>query len=171
MRLGRPAGSHRRRLLDYTKRNAARQPQPDSVQRHFTRSGPNRVWAADPAQHGTGEGWLYIATVLALSLLDMAAWNRQPGRGMIHHSDHGSQYTSVAFTKRLEAVGLKGSMGTVGDALDNATAESLFATLQTGLLDRRRWATRQEQAIAVFDYDESFYSRTRQHSSPRATEP
>lgn len=73
----------------------------------------------------------------------MATWNRRPAPGPIHHSDHGSQYTSLAFGRRLQEVGIMGSMGTVGDALDNTVAESFFATLQTELLDRRRWLTRQ----------------------------
>jgi len=143
------------------------------------------LWVADLTEHNTGEGKLYIATVLdvfsrrvvgwavdaraqvdlVLNALDMAVWNRQPEPGLIHHSDHGSQYTSVAFTKRLEVVGLKGSMGTVGDALDNAVAESFFATLQTELLNSGCWATRRGLATAVFDYVEAFYNRTRRHSS------
>ncbi len=185
MRLAGLAGVHRRQLHGCTKRNAARQPQPDLVQRQFTRSRPNQLWVADLTEHNTGEGKLYIATVLdvfsrrvvgwavdaraqvdlVLNALDMAVWNRQPEPGLIHHSDHGSQYTSVAFTKRLEVVGLKGSMGTVGDALDNAVAESFFATLQTELLNSGCWATRRGLATAVFDYVEAFYNRTRRHSS------
>lgn len=97
--------------------------------------------------------------------LDMAVWNRRPGRGVIHHSDHGSQYTALAFTKRLKQADLVGSMGSVGDALDNALTESFFATLQTELLDRDRWATRQNLATAIFSYIEGFYNRRRRHSA------
>lgn len=79
---------------------------------------------------------------MVLGALDMAVWNRRPQSGVIDHSDHGAQYTSVAFTRRLREPGIVGSMGTVGDALDNAMAESFFATLQTELLDRGRWPTR-----------------------------
>jgi putative transposase len=122
MRLAGLAGVHRRRLHGCTKRNEDRQPQPDLVQRQFQRPGPNQLWVADLTQHRTGEGWLYIATVLdvfsrrvvgwatdarakaelVVNALDMAVWNRRPGQGVIHHSDHGSQYTSVAYTDRLE---------------------------------------------------------------------
>jgi putative transposase len=76
------------------------------------------------------------------------------------------QYTSWAFGKRLRAAGLLGSMGSVGDAYDNAVAESFFGTLQLELLDRRpRWSSREQLASAIFDYIESFYNRTRRHSS------
>lgn len=156
MRLAGLAGVHRRRLRGCTRPNERREPQPDLVRRDFTPSGPNRLWAADLTQHPTGEGWLYLATVLdvfsrrvagramgaraetelVLSALDMAVWNRGPQPGVIHHSDHG------AFTTRLRVAGILGSMGTVGDALDNAVAESFFATLQTELLDRDQWPTR-----------------------------
>ncbi|MDP2948445.1 MAG: IS3 family transposase, partial [Chloroflexota bacterium] len=129
--------------------------------------------------------WLYIATVLdvfsrrvvgwaagprakadlVVTALDMAVWNRRPGQVVNHHSAHGSQYTSVAFTERLEAAGLKGSMGTVGDALDNAAAESFFATLQSELLDRGYWPTRRALTTVLFDFIEGFYNRKRRHSA------
>lgn len=185
MRLAGLAGVHRRRLRGCTRRNKDRQPQPDLVQRQFQRSGPNQLWVADLTQHRTGEGWLYLATILdmfsrrvvgwataarakaelVVNALEMAVWNRRPGQGAIHHSDHGSQYTSLAFTQRLKSVGLRGSMGTVGDALDNAAAESFFATLQTELLDRDHWETRQALKTALFDYIEVFYNRSRRHSA------
>ncbi|MBX6772882.1 MAG: transposase [Chloroflexi bacterium] len=85
--------------------------------------------------------------------------------GTIHHSDHGAQYTALAFSRRLEEAGLVGSMGTVGDALDNAVAESFDASLQTECLDRRRWRTRREPKAAIFDYVEIFYNRQRRHSA------
>jgi len=185
MRVAGLVGVHRRRLHGCTRRDEKKQPQPDLVQRQFERSGPNQLWVADLTQHRTGEGWLYLATVLdvfsrpvvgwatdgrakaelVVNALNMAVWNRRPGQGVIHHSDHGSQYTSVAFTERLDKVGLKGSMGTVGDALDNAAAESFFATLQTELLDQGRRATRRELTTALFDYIEVFYNRVRRHSA------
>jgi len=140
---------------------------------------------ADLTQHMTGEGWLYLATVLdvfsrrivgwamdaraqtelVLDALNMAVWNRRPGEGVIHHSDHGSQYTSLAFTNRLKQAGLVGSMGTVGDALDNAPAESFNATLQTELLNRGRWPTRSSLTTAIFSFIEGFYNRKRRHSA------
>jgi putative transposase len=97
----------------------------------------------------------------------MAIWRRkpEPGSGLIHHADHGTQYTSWAFGQRLRTAGLLGSMGTVGDALDNAMAESFFGTLQLELLDRRTWNTRAELAQAIFEYIEVFYNPKRRHSS------
>jgi len=100
---------------------------------------------------------------LVVSALDMALKNRCPDEGLIHHSDHGSQYTSFAFGKRLERSGILGSMGTVGDALDNAVAESFFSTLQAELLDQQKWASRAELRPAIFDYIEMFYNRRRLH--------
>lgn len=156
-------GVHRRRKRGSTRRDPARPSYSDLVQRSFTPNTSDRLWVADITQHKTEEGWLYLAVVidaysrkvvgwsmaehlqaeLVIKALQMAVWNRQPSPGLVHHSDHGSQYTSLAFGQRLEKVGILGSMGTVGDALDKAVAESFFATLQVELLDRQRWSTRQ----------------------------
>jgi len=185
MRLAGLAGVHRRRPWGCTRRDERHEPQPDLVRRDFTASGPNQLWVADLTQHRTDEGWLYLATVLdvfsrrvvgwamgaraetelVLGALDMAVWNRGPQPGVVHHSDHGGQYTSLAFTTRLREAGILGSMGTVGDALDNAVAESFFATLQTELLDRGRWPTRRALTTEIFSYIEGFYNRTRRHST------
>jgi len=102
---------------------------------------------------------------LVLQALEMAVWNRGPEPGTVHHSDQGGQYTSLVFTTRLAEAGIHGSMGTVGDALDNAAVESLFVTLQTELLDRGRWPTRRALMAAIFSYIEGFYNRTRRHST------
>lgn len=165
------------------------------MQRKFTPSVPDRLWVADITQHKTDEGWLYLAVVidaysrkvvgwsmaehlraeLVTKALEMAVWNRRPSPGLVHHSDHGSlgsldpvgltQYTSLAFGQRLEKADILGSMGAVGDALDNAIAESFFATLQVELLDRRRWETRAQLATAIFEYIEAFFNRQRLHST------
>ncbi len=136
-------------------------------------------------QHKTEEGWLYLAVVvdafsrrvvgwsmgarpvadLAVDAVNMAVWNRRPAKGVIHHSDHGAQYTALAFGRTLRQAGIVGSMGSVGDALDNAMAESFFATLQTELLDRRSWSTRTTLTTAIFEYIEGFYNRRRRHSA------
>lgn len=178
-------GVHRRRLRGCTRRNEKHQPQPDLVQRDFTPDGLNRLWVADLTQHMTGEGWLYLAMVLdvysrrvigwamdaraqtelVVDALNMAVQSRRPGGGVIHHSDHGAQYTSLAYTKRLVEAGLVGSMGTVGDALDNAVAESFYATVQSELFDRGRWRTRRSLMTAIFSFIEVFYNRQRRHSS------
>jgi len=85
--------------------------------------------------------------------------------GVIHHSDHGAQYTGIALGRTLKEPGILGSMGTVGDALDNAVAESFFATLETESLDRYNWCSRQELASAIFEYIEGFYNHRRRHST------
>ncbi len=178
-------GIHRRRKRGGTKRAPAHPSYTDLVKREFTPSVPDRLWVADITQHPTNEGWLYLAVVidaysrkvvgwsmaehlqaeLVIKALEMALWNRQPFPGLIHHSDHGSQYTSLAFGQRLEQAHILGSMGTVGDALDNAVAESFFATLQVELLDRQRWETRQQLTTAIFNYIEVFFNRQRLHST------
>jgi putative transposase len=140
---------------------------------------------ADITQQRTDEGWLYLAVVLdcfsrrivgwsmaehlrtdlVLDALDMAISQRQPAPGLVCHSDHGCQYTSFAFGRRLHASDLVASMGTVGDALDNAVAESFFATLECELLDRHLWPTRAGLRTAAFDFIEIFYNRQRRHST------
>lgn len=177
-------GVHRRRLHSTPRRPPEPSPYPDLVQRQFTARRPNHLWVSDLTQHPTTEGWLYLAVVidafsrmvigwamsdrpaaeLVITAVTMAVRNRRPGGNVIHHSDHGSQYTSLAFGQRLVEAGLIGSMGSVGDALDNAVAESFFATLQTELLDRSAWPARSVLRMALFEYIEVFYNRQRRHS-------
>jgi putative transposase len=107
----------------------------------------------------------HLRTGLVLDALDMAMAQRHPNAGLVHHSDHGCQYTSFAYGRRLTASGLIASMGTVGDALDNAVAESFFATLECELLDRYPWPTRAGLRTAIFDFIEIFYNRQRPHST------
>jgi putative transposase len=95
----------------------------------------------------------------------MAVWNRQPGEGVIHHSDHGSQYTSLLFGEHCQAVGIQCSMGSVGDCYDNAMAESFFATLECELLARQPFPTQLAACTALFEYLEVFYNRQRRHSA------
>jgi putative transposase len=106
-----------------------------------------------------------LRTELVLDALDMAISQRQPAPGLVCHSDHGCQYTSFAFGHRLREAKLVASMGTVGDALDNAVAESFFATLECELLDRHPWPTRAGLRTAIFDFIEVFYNRQRRHST------
>jgi putative transposase len=168
-----------------TRRDPTARPAPDLVERNFKPPGPDRLWVADITQQRTGEGWLYLAVVLdafsrrtvgwsmadhprtelVLDALDMAISQRQPAPGLVCHSDHGCQYTSFAFGHRLREANLIASMGTVGDALDNAVAESFFATLECELLDRHPWPTRAGLRTAIFDFIEVFYNRQRRHST------
>jgi putative transposase len=185
MRAGGIVGVHRRRRHGLTRRDPAATPAPDLVARQFSPPAPDRLWVADITQQRTGEGWLYLAVVLdafsrrivgwsmadhlrtelVLDALDMAVTQRHPAPGLVHHTDHGCQYTSLAFGRRLADTGLVASMGTIGDALDNAVAESFFATLECELLDRHDWPTRQALRSAVFDFIEVFYNRQRRHST------
>ena len=178
-------GVHRRRRVGLTRRDPQAMPAPDLVERDFTPTEPDRLWVADITQQRTGEGWWYLAVVLdafsrrivgwsmadhlrtelVLDALDMAISQRDPAPGLVHHSDHGCQYTSLAFGRRLTDAKIAGSMGTVGDALDNAVAESFFATLECELLDRHPWPTRAGLRTAVFDFIEVFYNRQRRHST------
>ena len=177
------AGVTRRKRTVTTVRDGARQA-PDLVNRNFTAEEPNMLWVADITYIPTWAGFLYLAVVLdafsrrivgwsmastlhrqvVLDALDMALWQRRPS-GVIHHSDQGSQYTSIEFGKRCREAGVRPSMGSVGDAYDNAMAESFFATLECELLDRRRFKTQAEARMAVFEFIEGFYNPRRRHSS------
>ena len=153
-------------------------PAPDLVRRDFAAPAPDRLWVADITSVPTWAGFLSLAVVLdahsrrivgwamadhlrselVIEAVDMAVWRRRPTPGLIHHSDQGSQYTSLAFGRRLREAGLVGSMGSRGDCFDNATAESFFATLECELLARHRFPTRSAARLALFDYIEGFYN-------------
>lgn len=106
----------------------------------------------------------HIRTDLVLNALGMAIEQRKP-EGVIHHSDQGSQYTSFAFGRRCQEVGIRPSMGPAGDCYDNALAESFFATLECELVDRRTFRSREEAGRAVFEYIEGWYNPYRRHSA------
>lgn len=178
-------GVHRRRAVRTTVRDRDAAPAPDLVNRSFSASCPNQLWVADITYVPTWAGFLYVAVVvdafsrsvvgwsmaghlrteLILDALDMAIARRRPGEGLIHHSDRGTQYTSLAFGRRAREAGIDLSMGSTGDAYDNAMAESFFASLETELLDRTTFRTRADARLAVFDYIEAFYNRIRRHSA------
>jgi putative transposase len=161
-------GCHRRRQIVTTVREPGGSPAPDHLQRQFVADTPNTRWTADITYVPTLAGFLYLAVVLdvcsrrivgwamadhlqtelVLSALNMALWNRRPAPGVIHHSDHGSQYTSLAFGTRCQEAGVVPSLGSRGDCFDNAITESWFATLECELLDRH-----------------SFYNTHRRHSA------
>jgi len=175
-----------RRKRGCTRRNPADLPAEDLVHRRFKVEGPDRLWVADITEHPTREGKVYAAVVidawsrrmvglsiadhlraeLVCDALDAATWRRRPRKGAtVFHSDHGCQYTAWTFGQRLRKAGLLGSMGSVGDALDNAVAESFFASLQTELLDRRVWDSRHQLAQAIFAWVEAWYNPRRRHSA------
>jgi putative transposase len=160
-------------------------PATDLVERDFNPTGPNLLWVADITYLRTGEGWLYLAAVqdaysrlivgwsmathmrssLVVDALKMALARRRPGPGLIHHSDQGGQYVSLAFGRAARDAGIAVSMGSRGDAYDNAVAETFFATLKKELVNRRSWPSRLELQSAVFEYIEAFYNRQRRHST------
>jgi putative transposase len=112
-------------------------------------------------------GWAmaeHLRTELVIEAVEMALWRRRPA-GIIHHSDQGSQYTSLAFGRRLREAGMTASMGSRGDCFDNAMAESFFATLECELLARRSFPTGNAARLALFDYIEGFYNTHRRHSA------
>jgi putative transposase len=100
-----------------------------------------------------------------MDALNMALWNRQPAAGAVHHSDRGCQYTSLAYGHRCQEARLVPSIGSAGDAYDNAIAEALFATLETELLKRHRFIDRGTARRALFDYIEGWYNPHRRHSA------
>ena len=102
---------------------------------------------------------------LVLDAVNMAIYTRRPSPGLIHHSDRGSQYTSIEFGGRLREAGLLPSMGSVADAYDNSMAESFVSTLKRELIHRRSWQNRQIARTAVFEYIEGFYNTRRRHSA------
>ena len=176
-------GVSRRKFVRTTVKGAGR-PAPDLVDRDFTAQKPNQLWVADITYVPTTSGFLYLAVVLdacsrrvvgwsmattlatslVLDALEMALSTRRPN-GVIHHSDQGSQYTSLEFGRRCREAGVRPSMGSVGDAYDNAMCESFFATLECELLARRRFKTQAEARLALFQFIEGFYNRRRRHSS------
>jgi putative transposase len=158
----------------------------DLVERQFRPQAPNMLWIADLTYLRTWEEWLYLAAVqedaysrrivgwsmadhmrseLVVDALQMAVARRRPAPGLIHHSDQGSQYVSLAFGQAARDAGIARSMGSKGDCWDNAVAESFFATLKKELVHRRSWTTRRELSGEVFEYIEAFYNRQRRHST------
>ncbi|MEK7214059.1 MAG: IS3 family transposase, partial [Chloroflexota bacterium] len=153
-------GISRRKWTTTTVRTPGAAAAPDLVERDFTAEGPNQLWVADITYIPTWSVFLYLAVVLDVwsrrvvgwamathlrtelveAALRMAIQQRQP-RGVIHHSDHGSQYTAISFGTRCREAGVRPSMGSVGDAYDNTMCESFFATLECELLDRQPFAT------------------------------
>jgi len=185
MRTAGIVGCHRRRTTITTLRDTSVMATEDRLQRQFVATEPNQRWTADITYVPTWAGFLYLAVVLdiysrrivgwamadhlrtelVLAALDMALWNRRPAPGVIHHSDHGCQYTSLAFGTRCQETGVVPSFGSRGDCFDNAITESFFATLECELLQRQTFRTQTQARSAIFDYIEGFYNLHRRHSA------
>jgi putative transposase len=175
--------SRRRSFCVTTERDVRQRPAPDLVNREFVATDINQLWVADMTYIPTWTGFLYLAMVidvysrkvvgwafgermtsdLVILALNMELMTRKP-QSVIHHSDQGSQYTSIAFGNRCKEMGVRPSMGTVGDAYDNAMAESFFASLECELIARRTWKTKTEARLAVFTWIEGWYNPRRRHS-------
>ena len=178
------AGVSRRRGTRTTRPDRSRRAAPDRVERQFTAQAPDRIWVADITYVPTWTGFVFLAIVLdvfsrkvvgwamanhlrtelVLAALNMAIAQRRP-QGVIHHSDKGAQYTSLAFGKRCRETGVVTSTGSAGDCYDNAMAESFFATLECELIDRRSFQTQAEARMAIFEYLEAWYNTRRLHSA------
>jgi putative transposase len=179
-------GCGSRRRVRTTVSDPAASPAPNLVQRQFVADAPNRLWVTDLTYLWTAEGWLYLAAILdahsrrvvgwamadhlrtelPLEALMMALKDRRPPSGeLVHHSDRGSQYTASAYQAVLAAHGIRCSMSRRGDCLDNAMAESFFATLKRELMPEDGWATKGEARAAVFEWIAVYYNRQRRHSS------
>lgn len=177
-------GVSRRKGVTTTRRNPAAPSAEDLVERNFFAEGPDQLWVGDITYIHTWAGFLYLAVILdvwsrkivgwsmqttlhsqlVVDALTMAISQRRPDK-VIHHSDHGCQYTSLAFGSRCKELGVRPSMGSVGDCYDNAMCESFFASLECELLDRHRFATQAEARMAVFGYLEGWYNPRRRHSA------
>jgi putative transposase len=161
---------------------------PNTLARQFdvhTVPAPDRVWASDITYVPTREGWLYLAVILdlatrrvvgwairrtldrelAVAALQMALLHRRPPRGVLHHSDRGTQYASTEYRAALTAHGLTASMSRRGNCWDNAVAESFFATLKVELVYETDWVTRDAACRDIFEFIEVWYNRERRHSS------
>ena len=183
-RAGIAGASRRRSTKTTTREQRAARVAPDLVDRDFSAAGADQLWVADITYVRTWTGFLYVAVVLdawsrrvvgwsmaahlrtelVLDALNMAIWQRRP-QEVVHHSDQGSQYTSIAFGARCREAGVRPSTGSVGDAYDNALCESFFATLECELLERRSFRSHAEARMTIFEFLEGFYNRRRRHSA------
>ncbi len=157
----------------------------DLVKRDFSASRPNQLWFADITYVKTYEGWLYLAVVfdvfsrmivgwsmgnnmgaeLVDDALEMGVTRRKPLPGLIHHSDHGSQYKSLLLGRTMRRYGITPSMGSISAPWDNAITESLMSTIKVECVHRQTFRTRDDARLDIFDYIEVFYNRMRIHSS------
>jgi transposase InsO family protein len=180
------AGHRPRRRRSLTKPDTSVPPAPDLLGRQFNPVRPDVAWCGDITWIPTGEGWLYLASVIDLASRHLLGWSmrdrhdttlvtdaldaaaaargRPNLRGTIFHTDRGAEYTSAACATACERLGVRQSMGRTGSCLDNAVAESLFATLKVELVSRRRYRTRAEARASIFAWI-AWYNRRRLHST------
>lgn len=159
---------------------------PNTLDQNFAAAdAPNKVWAADITYIHTDEGFLYLAGVMDLysrrivgwsmqdtlatglveDAFDMALLARTPSTGLLHHSDRGCQYASRDYREKLHAAGVEMSMSRAGNCYDNAVIESFWGKLKVEMVNHRRFATKEEARVAIFEYIEMFYNRIRLHAA------
>jgi putative transposase len=158
---------------------------PDLVRRSFRATELDSLWLADITYVPTYEGWLFLAVVvdmcsrrivgwsmrddlsadLVVDAISMAVARRRPAPGLVHHCDRGAQYRSLAFGRTLRDSGIVASMGSRGDAYDNAATESVMSTIKVELVRRQSFKTRDQARLEVFSYIEGFYNPLRRHSA------
>ncbi|MEN9596413.1 MAG: hypothetical protein RL236_847 [Pseudomonadota bacterium] len=181
----------RKKFKATTNSNHNEQISPNLLNRQFKVDKPNTVWVGDITYIWTDEGWFYLATVIDLfsrkivgwsmadnmrtqlvnDALQMAIWQRKPPKGLICHTDRGSQYASKAHRALLKTHKSQQSMSRKGDCWDNAVAESFFHTLKTELVYHERYKTRKQARSSIFEYIEVFYNRKRRHSANSSMSP
>lgn len=174
-----------RRFRIMVERHEFAPPAPNRLQQRFTAAAPNHVWAGDLTAIATRAGWLYLAVLVdlysrrvigwamsarpdqhvAIQALQMALAHRRPQRGLIHHTDQGATYTSVAYQRQVSQSGLVASMSRKGNCYDNAVVESFFSTLKNELVHDHTFHTREDAQAAVFEFIEVFYNRQRLHQT------
>ncbi|HOD08320.1 MAG TPA: IS3 family transposase [Myxococcota bacterium] len=178
-------GCPKRRQRNTTDSNHNEPPAPNLLNRNFKPDAPNKVWVTDITYVRTARGWTYLSVIqdlfnhgivgwsyadhmrteLVLESLYMAMRRRNPAKGLILHSDRGSQYASREFRKELNAFGIEQSMSRKGDCWDNACAESIFSTIKRELVYQNHWASQDAARPDLYEYIEVFYNRKRRHSS------
>lgn len=181
----------KRRFRAATEHRHLTPPAPNLLERQFMVTAPNRVWVGDITYIPTRAGWLYLAVLidlysrrvvgwamdsrmtqnLAAAALDMAVGQRRPAKGLLHHTDQGSQYSATLYRQRLAELGIRPSMSRKGNAWDNAVAESFFSSLKNELVFHRDFKTRAQARSEIFDYIEIFYNRQRAHSTLQYVSP
>ena len=176
---------HYKRLLGTTRTDAVARMSPNLLEQYFKAPRPNAIWVADLTYVPTREGWLYLAAVMDLCTRKIVGWTlseslgtdgalealnraiavQDPPENLIHHSDRGTQYTSLRYQQRLWERGMMSSMSRPGDCYDNAVIESFFHTLKVERVDWRNYRTRAEAREDLSWWIESWYNRRRLHSS------
>ena len=178
-------GVSKRRKPKQTKQLPETDNADDLVKRNFSAAGPNEVWFADITYVKTREGWLYLAVVFDIWSRMIVGWAmdehinaalvdealrmritlRRPNQGLIHHSDHGSQYRSLLLGKTMKDYGITPSMGAIASPWDNAVTESLMSTIKAEGVHFKVFESRDQAEIEIFEYIEAFYNRLRLHTS------